>query len=153
MGVSEELKVWKAESVLGLWCTPSVLSALFLWTPESQSAVYTLLRDIASQHSYNTFYTSLRAQMVQESVCNTEDPDLNPGTQNSIPGYPLQHSCLESSMGRGAWWATVHRVTKSWTISSQRATNNFNPSSYILANFFFIQNPAEDQRTSLIKNP
>ena len=26
-----------------------------------------------------------------------------------------QYSCLENPMDRGAWWATVHRVTKSWT--------------------------------------
>ena len=30
-------------------------------------------------------------------------------------GNPLQYSCLENSMDRGAWWATVHGVTKSWT--------------------------------------
>ena len=30
-------------------------------------------------------------------------------------GNPLQYSCLESSMDRGAWWATVHGVTKSQT--------------------------------------
>ena len=30
-------------------------------------------------------------------------------------GNPLQYSCLENSMDRGAWWATVHRVTKSQT--------------------------------------
>ena len=29
-------------------------------------------------------------------------------------GDPLQYSCLENPMDRGAWWATVHRVTKSW---------------------------------------
>ena len=28
---------------------------------------------------------------------------------------PLQYSCLETPMDRGAWWATVHGVTKSWT--------------------------------------
>ena len=28
---------------------------------------------------------------------------------------PLQYSCLENPMDRGAWWATVHRVTKSQT--------------------------------------
>ena len=28
---------------------------------------------------------------------------------------PLQYSCLENSMDRGAWRATVHRVAKSWT--------------------------------------
>ena len=30
-------------------------------------------------------------------------------------GNPLQYSCPEHSMGRGAWQATVHGVTKSWT--------------------------------------
>ena len=30
-------------------------------------------------------------------------------------GTPLQYSCLENCMDRGAWWATVHRVTKSHT--------------------------------------
>ena len=35
-----------------------------------------------------------------------------PGEGN---GYPLQYSCLENSMDRGAWWATVHGVAKSQT--------------------------------------
>ena len=30
-------------------------------------------------------------------------------------GSPLQYSCLEKPMDRGAWWAIVHRITKSWT--------------------------------------
>ena len=30
-------------------------------------------------------------------------------------GNPLQYSCLENSMNRGAWWATVHGVSKNWT--------------------------------------
>jgi len=36
----------------------------------------------------------------------------SPGEGN---GYPLQYSCLENPMDRGAWWATVHGVTKSQT--------------------------------------
>ena len=28
---------------------------------------------------------------------------------------PIQYSCLENPMDRGAWWATGHEVTKSWT--------------------------------------
>ena len=28
---------------------------------------------------------------------------------------PLQYSCLENPMDGGAWWATIHGVTKSWT--------------------------------------
>ena len=35
-----------------------------------------------------------------------------PGVGN---GNPFQYSCLENSLDRGAWWATVHGVTKSWT--------------------------------------
>ena len=34
-----------------------------------------------------------------------------PGVGN---GNPLQYSCLENSTDRGAWWVTVHGVTKSW---------------------------------------
>ena len=34
-----------------------------------------------------------------------------PGEGN---GYPLQYSCLKDSMDRGAWWAIVHGVAKSW---------------------------------------
>ena len=30
-------------------------------------------------------------------------------------GTPLQYSCLENHMDRGAWWAAVHGVAKSWT--------------------------------------
>ena len=33
----------------------------------------------------------------------------SPGEGN---GNPLQYSCLENPMDRGAWWAAVHRVTK-----------------------------------------
>ena len=33
----------------------------------------------------------------------------------SIMIYPLQYSCLENPMDRGAWWAIVHRAAKSWT--------------------------------------
>ena len=36
----------------------------------------------------------------------------SPGGGN---GKPLQYSCLENSMDRGTWWATVHGVAKSWT--------------------------------------
>ena len=36
-------------------------------------------------------------------------------------GNPLQYSCLETPMDRGAWQATVHGVPKSWTRLSTRA--------------------------------
>ena len=54
-----------------------------------------------------------------------KNPPANAGYAGSIPGLgrspgegngnPLQYSCLESIMDRGAWWATVHEVAKSRT--------------------------------------
>ena len=56
--------------------------------------------------------------MVKKSPANIgdirEDPGLgrSPGGGN---GNPLQYSCLDNPMVRGAWWATVHEVAKSQT--------------------------------------
>ena len=51
------------------------------------------------------------------SAGNIRDSSLipsgrSPGEGN---GNPVQHSCLENSMNRGAWQAIVHRVEKSQT--------------------------------------
>ena len=54
----------------------------------------------------------------KESVCNERDLGSIPGLERSPGegnGNPLQNSCLENPMDRGAWQATVHGVTKSWT--------------------------------------
>ena len=50
----------------------------------------------------------------------------SPGGRND---YPLQYSCLENTMDRGAWWATVHDVTKSRT----RLSLNFPTYSAVLS--------------------
>ena len=52
----------------------------------------------------------------KESACNAEDPGLIPGLGRSPGegnGTPLRYPCLDTSMDRGAWWATIHGVTKS----------------------------------------
>ena len=49
---------------------------------------------------------------------DTKDVGLIPGSGGSPEvgnGNPLQYSCLENFMDGGAWWATVHGVSKSWT--------------------------------------
>ena len=55
---------------------------------------------------------------VKESACNAGDLGSIPGSGRS-PGEgnanPLQYSCLENPMDRGAWWATVHGVAESGT--------------------------------------
>ena len=59
--------------------------------------------------------------MIKNSLANARDAknlgltlgsERSPGVGN---GNPLQYSCLENSMGRGARQATVHGATKSWT--------------------------------------
>ena len=54
----------------------------------------------------------------EESTCNAGDLGSLPGLGRSPGGghgNPLQYSCLENPMDRGAWWATFHGVSKSWT--------------------------------------
>ena len=54
----------------------------------------------------------------KESACNAGDLGLISGLGRSPgegTGYPLQYSCLENSMEREAWWATVHGVQESDT--------------------------------------
>ena len=45
----------------------------------------------------------------KESACNAEDPGSIPGSGRSLGegnSNPVQYSCLENSMDRGAWWAS-----------------------------------------------
>ena len=46
------------------------------------------------------------------------DMGLIPGSGRSLKrghSNPFQYSCLENPIDSGAWWATVHKVSKSWT--------------------------------------
>ena len=54
----------------------------------------------------------------KEVSCNAGNPGLTPGSgrpPGEGNGNPLQYCCLENSMDRAAWRATVLGVTKSWT--------------------------------------
>ena len=65
---------------------------------------------------------------VKASACNVGDlgsiPESgrSPGEGN---GNPLQYSCLENPMDRGAWWAPVHGVAKSQTRLSDFTSLHF----------------------------
>ena len=58
-----------------------------------------------------------------------KNPPANAGDARDVGSIPgsgrfygegnsnlLQYSCLENPMDRGAWWATVHSIAKSWTL-------------------------------------
>ena len=84
-----------------------------------------LQRSRDSQKTYPTFEShyceeraSLIAQLVKNSPANAGDVASIPGPRRAPgegKGNPLQYSCLENSMDRGSWRATVHGVAKSWT--------------------------------------
>ena len=82
---------------------------------------------ILTYYNYNILYIYVYFKLVydtlglpgdsddKESACNMGIPSLIPGLGRSPGegnGYPLQYSCLENSMDRRAWWATVYGVAK-----------------------------------------
>ena len=67
-------------------------------------------------HLFNSHVSFPGGSVVKNPPAKAEDPGLIPGLGRSPGGghgNPLQHSCLENPTDRGAWWATVHVVTKS----------------------------------------
>ena len=60
----------------------------------------------------------LGGSVLKNTPVNAGDVGLIPGLGRSPRtgnGNPLQYSCLGNPMDSGAWWATVHRVAKSWS--------------------------------------
>ena len=70
----------------------------------------------------------------KESSYSSGDPgDMSPIPESERSSrvendHPLQYSCLKNSMDKGAWWATVHGVAKSWTWLSMHACKSNNTS-------------------------
>ena len=75
-----------------------------------------------------SFLYGCGSEGTSQVVLSVKDPSASAGDAGdvgSIPrlgrspgegnGNPLRYSCLENPTDRGAWWATVHGVTKSWT--------------------------------------
>ena len=63
--------------------------------------------------------------MVWNLPANVGDADFIPGLGRSPGvgnGTPLQYSCLENHMDRGAWWAMIHRVAESQRRLKQLST-------------------------------
>ena len=74
-------------------------------------------------HNFFKGYTPFMADfpggtVVKNLPANEGDTVSSPGLGRSPGGgngNPLEYSCLKNPVDRGAWWATVHGVTKSWT--------------------------------------
>ena len=121
-----ELRISACFSRLSL--QPSLSRWLIEQTEDLQVFYYSKYKDFAiklQKLSISSFTNILFCVSVfpwwlsgKESFCNAGDSGLIPGTGRSPGegnGNPLQYSCLENPMDRGAWWATVHGVAKSRT--------------------------------------
>ena len=58
------------------------------------------------------FFDFPECSLVKNLPTNARDAGRSPGVKN---GNPLQHSCLEKSIDRGAWWTIVQGITKNQT--------------------------------------
>ena len=93
----------------------SILSHSAFFMVQLSHPYMTTGKTIALTIYIDYIWASLVAQTV-ESACNAGDLGSIPGLGRSPGGgQPLQYSCLENPMDRGAWQATVHGVTKSQT--------------------------------------
>ena len=78
------------------------------------------------KNKFKSTYTELPWWLTgKESACNAggvgsiTEPGRSPGEGY---GNPLEYSCLENPMDRGAWWATGHGVTESWDMIAHSCT-------------------------------
>ena len=86
----------------------------------------------------------------KESIYQRRRCGFNPWVRRSPGGgngIPLQCSCLENPMDRGAWWATVHGVAKSWTRSGTHIPFRYHPVSPSQPLFLFYS-PSESSPSS-----
>ena len=82
--------------------------------------IYLLLFSIGTQHLLNTSYilSFPGSSASKESACSAGDSGSIPGLGRCSGGGHGNHSNILAwgiLMDEGAWWATAHRVTKSWT--------------------------------------
>ena len=73
---------------------------------------------LKGQVTHSSILDFLSGSDGKESACNAGDPGSTPGLGRSLgggQGNPLQYSCLENPLDRGAWLATVHGVAKNQT--------------------------------------
>ena len=86
-------------------------------------------------HNWSNLAAAAACSVGKENACNAGDLGSIPGSGRSPGegnGNPLQYPCLENPMDRGAWWATVHRVTR---VRHDSATKPPPPPWSILCNY------------------
>ena len=102
----------------GFWLL-SYVSSLYILDIKPVSHICLAVSGVFLDEIYISSVFTYRGTVVAvPSACNVGDlgsihgSGSSPGEEN---GNLLQYPCLENSMDRGAWWAAVYRIAKSWT--------------------------------------
>ena len=123
----------------GLWNTPGVAAVLSSLTQEKQLLCGGFTGFLA------LVVKNLPADAGDSGdagdVGSTSGLGRSPGRGH---GSSLQHSCMENPMDRGAWWAAVHRITKSWPRLKRLSTHTQLCTHFLelFGSFFKIQTQA-----------
>ena len=95
---------------------PGSLGAVSAGPEEGWNEVLFIVEDLAPPSDTVEFPRCSAVKNLPANAGDTGDTGSIPGPVRSPKGghgNPLQYSCLENSMDRGAWWATVHGVAQS----------------------------------------
>ena len=115
---------WTLRAEMGLsgkvlWLKEIILSIMFQSFRDINAYAVITYNGKVSEKEYINIHIGLSQWLnSNESTCTGGDTGSIPGLGKSPrggSGNPLQYSCLKSPSDSGAWWATVHRVTKSQT--------------------------------------
>ena len=105
-----------------------------MWCSQKKPKTNKQKQGFPSAGSYSLVIENLSANAV-----DVRDMDSIPGLGRSTGrghGNPRQYSCMENPMDRGAWWATVHTIAKSWSplkrLSKQAVTTQSFPTGSTL---------------------
>ena len=114
--------------------TPSIFSSINVMNPHLS---YVNLDPVIKYFRAKILQVALVVKNLPASAGDIRDADSIPGSSRSPGGghdNPLQYSCLENPMDRGAWQATVYRVAESQTSLKKLSmhTRYYKPSSYLL---------------------
>ena len=141
---SDKIKTSKDLPFAHVFVSDALSNSLYLWLEATLNRVFNFI-DIVSYSISITWLFSTPTQValvIKNLSTNAGDiRDLDsifglgrsPGDGN---GSPLQYSCLENPMDREAWWATVHGVTKSWTLKMTNIFTFFQFDFNVLFYFF-----------------